>query len=89
MYLLRLFTVLLLWPVVVEVGFDKDEYSVLEGDGQVRVCANLTGFLDRPVVVLFSTQADDAPPPVDGAIINTAAATEGSGQGKSILAVVC
>ena len=40
---------------VVNVGFRELEYSAEEGDGLVKVCADLSGRADREVAVLFST----------------------------------
>ena len=39
---------------VVDVGFELAEYSVVEGDGNITLCATMTGDLDIPVSVTFS-----------------------------------
>ena len=39
---------------VVEVGFESPDYSIVESEGEVLVCARLTGSLDIPVSVVFS-----------------------------------
>lgn len=38
-----------------EVEFEQREYSPVENDGTVTVCANLVGQTDKNVSVLFST----------------------------------
>lgn len=38
----------------VSVGFEASEYSVLEGEGVVEVCAEMVGQLDTTVAVFFS-----------------------------------
>ncbi len=46
--------------LVVEVGFESSEYSVVEGEGIVEVCATLTGLLDLvPVSVLLSVSSQE------------------------------
>ena len=36
------------------VGFEAVDYSILEGGGEVEVCAVLSGFINIPVSVTFS-----------------------------------
>ena len=42
----------------VEVGFDAADYTVVEGEGIVMVCANMTGLVDTAVTVSFNTAVD-------------------------------
>lgn len=39
---------------VVTVRLEAPEYSVIESEGEVEVCAELSGHLDIPVSVFFS-----------------------------------
>ncbi len=39
-----------------DVGFESPEYSIVESDGEVIVCVQLTGFLDIPVSIDFSVR---------------------------------
>ena len=43
-------------PAVVEVAFEALDYSVIEGEGKVIVCAVLMGHLDVPVSIFFSVR---------------------------------
>lgn len=39
---------------VVDVGFEAAEYSIIEGEGEIEICAVLTGRQDIPISVTFS-----------------------------------
>lgn len=41
---------------VVTVGFEAPEYSIIEGEGEISICAQLTGYAEIPISVLFSIE---------------------------------